>query len=75
LDGIRERLAEHGFDPETAYRDWLLALQRIAELSAGVGEECVWQAPLHPKDPQKSEADVQRFVDSLTKRKPGNTAS
>src|SRR4026207_1251479 len=28
LDDIRDRLAPHGFDPETTYRDWLVALQR-----------------------------------------------
>jgi len=75
LDGIRDRLAEHGFDPEATYRDWLLALQRIAELSAAADEDCVWSAPLHPRDPLKSEADGQRFVDTLTKPKLGDAGS
>jgi len=52
LDGISERLAPHGFDPETAYRDWLLALQCIAELSNATEGDCVWSAPTHPKDKQ-----------------------
>jgi hypothetical protein len=75
LDGIRDRLAEHGFDPETTYRDWLLALRRIAELSAAADADCVWSAPVHPRDPLKTESSVQGFVDKLTKHDPGNTAS
>ncbi len=70
LDGIRERLAPHGFDPETTYRDWLVALQRIAELSAAAGGECVWSAPAHPRDPLKSEADVRRLIDTITRHGP-----
>jgi hypothetical protein len=72
LDGIRERLASHGFEPETTYRDWLLALQRIAELSAVTEGECVWSAPSLPRDTLKSEADVRRFIDTLTNHEPGN---
>jgi hypothetical protein len=72
LDGIRERLSEHGFDPDTTYCDWLLALQRITELSAAADTECVWSAPSHSRDFLKSEADVQHFIDTLTKHEPGN---
>jgi hypothetical protein len=39
LDGIRERLGPHGFEPEVTYSDWLLALQRIAELSTATEGE------------------------------------
>jgi hypothetical protein len=62
LDGIRDRLSSHGFDPYETYRDWLLALQRIAELSAATVGECVWSAPSHPRDILKSEADVRRSI-------------
>ena len=72
LDGIRDRLSDHGFDPEMTYRDWLLALQRIAELSALADAECVWSAPSHPRDTLKTDADVQRFFDKLLKYEPGN---
>jgi hypothetical protein len=72
LDGIRDRLAPHGFDPETTYRDWLVALQRIAELSATAEGECLWSAPAHPRDTLKSEADVRHFIDTLSKHEPGN---
>ncbi len=74
LDGICDRLASHGFEPEETYRDWLLALQRIAELSAVTGGECVWYAPSHPRDSLKSEADCYRFIDTLTKRETGNAS-
>ena len=67
LDGIRDRLAPHGFDPETTYRDWVVALQRIAELSASADGECIWSAPSHPRDTLKSETDVRRLIDDLAK--------
>ena len=63
LDGIRDRLTPHGFDPEKTYRDWLLAFQRIAELSQGVEGDCVWSAPSHPNDLKP--ADWQRFALTL----------
>ncbi len=72
LGGIRDRLASHGFEPEPTYRDWLLALQRIAELSAATDGECVWSAPSHSRDTLKSEADVRRLIDTLSKHEPGN---
>jgi hypothetical protein len=72
LDGIQEKLAPHGFDPETTYRDWLSALQRIVELSAVADGECVWSAPSHPRDTFKSLADVQRFIDTISRHGPGN---
>ena len=75
LDGIYDRLAEHGFNPEETYRDWLLALQHIAELSAAANADCVWSAPFHPRDHLKSEGDVQSFVDTLLKHKLGNGLS
>ena len=50
LDGIRERLGPHGFDADTTFRDWIVAFQRIQELSAGGEAHCVWSAPSHPKD-------------------------
>jgi hypothetical protein len=55
LKGIRDRLAPQGFEPETTYRDWLMALQRIAELSASTEGECVWSAPSHARDTLKTE--------------------
>jgi len=70
LDGIRDRLTTYGFDPEVTYHDWLLALQRIAELSAVADVECTWSAPAHPRDTFKSEADVRRFIDKLTRHSP-----
>jgi hypothetical protein len=72
LDGIRERLASHGFEPAATFGDWLLALQRIAELSAATEGKCVWSAPSHPRDTLKSEADVRRSVDTVSKHESGN---
>lgn len=60
LDGIRERLIPLGFDVETTYRDWLLALERIIELSAAVSGDCSWSAPLYPNDRYKTAADAKR---------------
>jgi hypothetical protein len=75
LDHIRENLASYGLDPEETYRDWLLALQKIAELSAIADGECVWSAPLHPRDPYKTPAEVERaakrFLDWLDEHKGG----
>lgn len=66
LEGIRQRLASRGFDTETTYRDWLSALENIAELSDAAEGDCVWSAPSHPRDSLKSEAEVQRFMNRLT---------
>jgi len=65
LDGIRDRLTPSGFDAETTYRDWLLALQRIVELSAAAGGDCSWSAPSHPNDSYKTAADVKRLMGAL----------
>lgn len=72
LDGILDRLAPHGFDPETTYRDWVVGLQRIVELSAMTDGECVWSAPAHPRDRVRSKDDVLRFIDRLPKNEPGS---
>ena|SRR5947209_2380690 len=63
LDGICERLGPHGFDPETTFRDWIVAFQRIHALSAGVQGDCVWSTPSHPKDMKP--ADWQRLGSAL----------
>ena len=65
LQGIRDRLASHGFEAEMTYGDWITALQRIAELSAGSSGNCVWSAPSHSRDPYKNAEDVQRLMDAL----------
>lgn len=65
LEGIQARLAEHGFEPETTYRDWLLALQRIAKLSEAATGNCVWSAPAHPRDRIQSAADARRLLDAV----------
>jgi hypothetical protein len=67
LTGIRERLGSHGFDADMTYRDWMLALQRIVELSAGMEGECTWSAPSHPRDTLKTKDDMARFVNNLKK--------
>lgn len=72
LDGIKDRLVGHGFDPETTYRDWLLALQRIADLSEAASGVCVWSAPMHPRDRLKSAADTQQFLDAVKRLSTGN---
>jgi hypothetical protein len=67
LDGIRDCLASHGFEPEATYRDWIAAFQRIAELSrVSDGSECVWSAPSHPLDDRRSAAE---FLGALEKAK------
>ena len=75
LDYIRKGLVPHGFEPEETYRDWLLALQKIAELSAIADSECVWSAPSHPRDPYKTPAEIaraaKRFLDWLDEHKGG----
>jgi len=50
LDGIRDCLVSHGFNPEATYSDWIAAFQRIVELSRVSDGECVWSAPLHERD-------------------------
>ena len=70
LNGIRDRLTSYGFDAESTYRDWLLALQRIVELSRPVSGDCVWSAPSHPRDRFTTAADFQRFMDALGRAKP-----
>lgn len=65
LDGIEERLAPHGFEPESTYRDWIVALQRIAELSRVARGDCIWSAPSHPDDPYKTAADFKGFLAGL----------
>ena len=63
LDGIRDRLGPHGFDADTTFRDWIIAFQRIRNLSAGTEGDCVWSAPSHPKDMKA--ADWQRLDTAL----------
>jgi hypothetical protein len=63
LEGIRDRLGPHGFDADVTYRDWIIAIQHIASLSANADAECVWSAPAHPKD--MTPADWQRLILAL----------
>jgi len=63
LDGIRDRLQPHDFEPETTCRDWLLALQRIAELSDVAEGECIWSAPSHARD--VDQAKLKSFIRRL----------
>jgi hypothetical protein len=65
LDGIHERLGPDGFDPDTTFRDWIMAFQRIHELSVGTEGDCVWSAPSHPKDMKA--ADWQRLDAALVR--------
>jgi hypothetical protein len=65
LDGIQERLSEHGFNPEITYQDWILALQRIVELSAQVDGDCTWSAPMHPNDKFKTPADFKKLMGAI----------
>lgn len=65
LDGIGDRLSSFGFDPESVYRDWLLALQRIVELSRAASGDCSWSAPSHPDDQFKTAADAERMLHAL----------
>ena len=65
IDGIRVRLASHGFDTEVTYQEWIAALQRIVELSRASSGECAWSAPAHPSNPYKSKADAERLMDAL----------
>jgi hypothetical protein len=67
LEGIRERLGPHGFDPDETYRDWITALQRIVCLSRDAADDCVWSAPRHPKDMTKS--DWQRLALALERER------
>jgi hypothetical protein len=67
LEGIRDRLAPYGFDPEVTYRDLIAALQRIVELSRAVNGDCVWSAPAHPNDQFQTRDDVQRLQEARQK--------
>lgn len=70
LDGIRERFAADGFDPEAVYHDWITSLQKIIDLSkASSGEDCFWSAPSHPKDPFKTSADFTRLFNAIEEKK------
>jgi hypothetical protein len=70
LDGIRDRLVSHGFDPESTYRDWIFALQRIVQLSMAVSGDCSWSAPMHPRDALRTRADVDRLMEALERTRP-----
>jgi len=85
LDDIQKCLAPHGFEVETTYRDWILALQRIVEISAATEGDCSWSASLHKNDPwQNPHEDAKAFLrivegyrdnlleDERNKRKPDN---
>src|SRR6185295_12171884 len=63
LEGIKECLGPHGHDPEATYRDWVMALQQIAVLSAKASGECVWSAPDPDYDPIKARANGKRMMD------------
>lgn len=65
LDGIRERLGPHGFDADATFRDWMMAFQRIQELSARGEGNCTWSAPRHPEDMKA--ADWQRLDAALVR--------
>ncbi len=65
MDGIRARLTPYEFDAEGTYRDWIIALQQIVELSKATNGDCSWSAPTHPKDKYKTSADAKRFLDAL----------
>ena len=65
IEGIRERMEPDGFDPETTYREWLLALQRIVDLSRAATGDCSWSAPMHANDKCKTAADAKRLMDAL----------
>ena len=69
LDGIRDRLAPHGFDVDLTYRDWITALLRIVELSKASSGDCVWSAPSHSRDRFKTVADIQRLMDALERER------
>jgi hypothetical protein len=83
LDEIRHRLIPHGFEVEATYRDWMLALQRIVEISNATDGDCFWSAPLHKSDPIQNAQDAKRFLriiegyrdqlleDERNKQKPG----
>jgi hypothetical protein len=68
-DGIRNRLTPHGFDAETTYQDWIVALQRIVELSKAECGDCSWSAPSHPSDRYKTASDAERFMMALKRAK------
>jgi hypothetical protein len=59
IDGIRIRLTSHGFDAERTYRDWIVSLQQIVELSSAASGDCCWSAPTHPMDRYKTAADFK----------------
>jgi hypothetical protein len=69
IDGIRDRLASHGFDVENTYRDWIVALQQIVELSKAANGDCSWSAPMHPNDKYKTSADVSSLLDALDRER------
>jgi hypothetical protein len=84
LDEIQARLVPLGCEVEATYRDWILALQRIVELSNATDGDCFWSAPLHKSDPIQNAQDAKRFLRNLErardnllgeerdKRKPDN---
>lgn len=65
LDDIRKCLVPHGFEVETTYRDWILALQRIVEISTATEGDCSWSAPLHKKDPIQNAQDAKNWSRNL----------
>ncbi|WP_367870472.1 hypothetical protein [Luteolibacter sp. Populi] len=65
LEGIADRLAEFGFDPESTYREWIHSLLRIAMLSRREEDDCVWWSPAHEMDRYAGEAGRMKLEEIL----------
>ncbi len=67
LAGIAANLGTHGFEPESTFRDWFQAMQRIAEISETMVGHCAWSAPFGGRENKVREhaLRMERFLDSL----------
>ena len=65
LEGIADRLAEFGFDPESTYREWIHSLLRIAALSEKEDGDCMWSSPAHEMDRYVGEAGRMKLEEIL----------
>jgi len=70
LEAITKNLGTYGFEAPTTYRDWMMALQAIAETAAASKGDCYWAAP--PPEGQvgkarENAARLESFLDGLGK--------
>lgn len=69
LAGIEERLQPDGFDPHITFVEWLISMQKIAELSSKTYGDCQWFASIADQAKvRKSAKQFLAWMDDYRKR-------